>query len=49
LALKVKLNDLKSNMDLSRIISPTEKDLKRRERYEKEYEALLKALDAICR
>jgi len=48
LALKVKLNDLKSNMDLSRISSPTEKDLKRRERYGKEYETLLEALDVIC-
>ena len=37
LALKAKLNDLKSNMDISRIPNPTEKDLMRLERYKKEF------------
>ena len=44
LALKVKMNDLKNNMDLSRIPQPTEKDLARVERYKVEYENLLNAL-----
>ena len=44
LALKVKMNDLKNNMDLSRIPQPTEKDLARVERYKVEYEKLLNAL-----
>lgn len=46
LALKVKLNDLKNNMDLTRIPNPTEKDLTRLARYEKEYETLWAA---FCR
>ena len=44
LALKVKINDLKNNMDLSRIPQPTEKDLARIERYKVEYEKLLDVL-----
>ena len=44
LALKVKLNDLKSNMDISRIPNPTDRDFKRLERYQKEYSQLLNAL-----
>ena len=44
LALKVKMNDLKNNMDLSRISNPTEKDLARIERYKVEYEKLLTVL-----
>lgn len=44
LALKVKLNDLKSNMDITRIPQPTEKDFARLERYKKEYDILLEAL-----
>lgn len=44
LALRVKMNDLKNNMDLSRIPVPTEKDLLRIERYKKEYGILLDAL-----
>lgn len=44
LALKVKLNDLKSNMDISRIPNPTARDFKRLERYQKEYSQLLNAL-----
>jgi len=44
LALKVKLNDLKSNMDITRIPQPTEKDYARLDRYKKEYDILLEAL-----
>lgn len=33
IARKVKLNDLRHNSDLSRIINPTEKDLKRTKKY----------------
>lgn len=47
LALKVKLNDLRNNMDISRIPQPTEKDYARIERYKKEYQRLIKALDHI--
>ena len=44
LALKVKMNDLKNNMDLSRIPQPTDKDLARIGRYKIEYEKLLNVL-----
>lgn len=44
LALKVKLNDLRNNMDITRIPQPTEKDFARLERYKKEYDILLEAL-----
>ena len=44
LALKVKMSDLKNNMDLSRIPRPTETDLARVERYKVEYENLLNVL-----
>lgn len=44
LALKVKLNDLSNNMDISRIPEPTEKDYTRLERYQKENKTLLEAL-----
>lgn len=44
LALKVKLNDLRNNMDITRIPQPTEKDYARLERYKKEYGILLEAL-----
>lgn len=44
LALKVKLQDLESNMDISRIQKPTEKDYARIERYKKEYHILMEAL-----
>lgn len=40
LATAVKLHDLTHNMDLSRIINPTEKDYERLERYRKEYNYL---------
>ena len=43
LALKVKLNDLRSNMDISRIAEPTERDMERLERYKREYEKLMNA------
>lgn len=38
------MNDLKNNMDLSRIPQPTEKDLTRVGRYKIEYEKLLNIL-----
>ena len=44
LALKVKLHDLESNMDISRIPKPTEKDYARIECYKKEYHILMEAL-----
>lgn len=44
LALKVKLNDLRNNMDSTRIPHPTEKDYARIERYKKEYDILIGAL-----
>ena len=40
LARAVKLNDLRHNMDLSRLSSPSAKDLARRERYQREYDYL---------
>ena len=40
------MNDLKNNMDLSRIPNPTEKDLARVERYKVEYEKLLNVLSS---
>lgn len=43
LAIKVKLNDLRSNMDVSRIAEPTEKDLERQKRYKHEYGRLMNA------
>ena len=47
LALKVKLNDLRSNMDISRIAEPTEKDMERQKRYKLEYERLMDAFQRI--
>jgi len=41
LATRVKLNDLKHNMDISRLPNPTQKDLDRLARYKKEYEQVL--------
>lgn len=49
LALKVKLNDLRNNMDITRIPDPTEKDYARIDRYKQEYETLIEALDNIVR
>ena len=48
LAIKVKLNDLRHNMDISRLQNPTEKDYVRLERYQKEYEALMGMLREAC-
>ena len=45
LALKVKLNDLRNNMDITRIPYPSEKDYARLDRYEKEYHILIDALN----
>ena len=49
LALKVKLNDLRSNMDIRRIPEPTEKDLERLERYKAEYERLMNSFQEYIR
>ncbi len=49
LALKVKLNDLKNNMDLSRIPAPKPEDYARVERYKSERSALLEMLDRLLR
>lgn len=48
LAIKVKLNDLRHNMDISRLPNPTEKDYVRLERYQKEYEALMEMFREAC-
>lgn len=47
LALKVKLHDLRNNMDITRIPEPTEIDYARIERYKQEYQTLIEALDDI--
>jgi hypothetical protein len=47
LATNVKLNDLRHNMDLSRIPDPTPKDRERLTRYKKEYEQVLEYLGAV--
>lgn len=44
LALKVKLHDLRNNMDITRIPEPTKKNHARLERYKKEYDILMEAL-----
>ena len=48
LAIKIKLNDLRHNIDISRLPNPTEKDYIRLERYQKEYEALMEMLREAC-
>lgn len=45
LAINVKLNDLRSNMDIRRIPQPSSKDFERLERYKAEYAELMKCLD----
>jgi len=45
LAVRVKLNDLTNNLDLTRIANPTEKDLARVKRYKQEIEMLQEWLD----
>lgn len=49
LAIKVKINDLKSNMDISRIPNPTSKDKERVDRYHSELQCLQEMLDEIHR
>ena len=49
LALKVKLNDLRNNMDISRIAEPAEGDMERLERYKREYERLMNAFQEQIR
>ena len=41
LAVRVKLNDLKDNMDITRLSSITEEDMKRLNKYLKAYHSLL--------
>ncbi|MBR5215726.1 MAG: phosphohydrolase [Bacteroidales bacterium] len=45
LAIIVKLNDLRHNMDLTRIPSPKEEDIARFERYKSEYVTLMEFLN----
>lgn len=47
LTIKVKLNDLQHNMDISRILNPTERDVVRIERYKREYAQLVKMLEEV--
>ena len=47
LAVRVKLNDLKNNMNIHRIPNPTQKDYDRLERYKKEYQELLEVLGRV--
>lgn len=47
LALRVKLNDLRSNMDLKRIPQPSTKDMERIERYKAEYAELMDAFNEM--
>lgn len=47
LALRVKLNDMQNNMDLSRLPSPGERDIIRLERYRKEYVQLREMLEEL--
>ena len=49
LAIKVKLNDLRHNMDISRLPNPTEKDYVRVKRYQKEYEMLMEMFREACK
>lgn len=46
-ATRVKLNDLKHNMDISRISNPTNKDIERVKRYKKEYRTILEYLGPV--
>ncbi len=49
LALRVKLNDLRNNMDISRIPHPSEKDYHRLERYKSEYADLTACLNEMMK
>lgn len=48
LAIDVKLKDLEHNMDIARIINPTEKDYERLEKYKKCYKKLEKKRKELC-
>jgi hypothetical protein len=47
IATKVKLKDLRHNMDISRISNPTEKDIARTKRYRREYRQVLEYLGDV--
>ena len=47
LALRVKINDMQNNMDLSRLSNPGERDIMRIERYRKEYVQLREMLEEL--
>ena len=47
LAIKVKLADMQHNMDLSRLPAPTQRDLDRQSRYQKEYAQLLAMMNEL--
>jgi (p)ppGpp synthase/HD superfamily hydrolase len=47
IATKVKLNDLRHNMDISRISNPTDKDRERIKRYRREYRQVLEYLGPV--
>ena len=47
LAIKVKVSDMRHNMDLSRLPHPTPKDLARNTRYQREYAQLLEMLNEL--
>lgn len=47
IATRVKLNDLKHNMDISRIPEPDAKDMERLKRYKKEYRTILEYLGPV--
>ena len=48
LAIDVKLKDLEHNMDIARIVNPTEKDYERLEKYKKCYKKLEKKRKELC-
>jgi (p)ppGpp synthase/HD superfamily hydrolase len=48
IATKVKLNDLRHNMDISRISNPTNKDRERIKRYRREYKQVLEYLGPVA-
>jgi (p)ppGpp synthase/HD superfamily hydrolase len=48
IATKVKLNDLRHNMEISRISNPTDKDMERLKRYRREYRQVLEYLGPVA-
>ena len=48
IATKVKLNDLRHNLDISRISNPTDKDRERIKRYRREYRQVLEYLGTVA-